>query len=462
MRRLWPLFLIFGVACLNPAPPLEPKLLSPGPVWATPGEMIEVEFEAPGQALKVRAGNQLIPTRTQQRKHRARFRAPARGGNLPVEVESGGARAALTELRVLDDWPVAEVSHDEATLRSGPDPAFDRYDPLLAGVRSPVTGRRGDWLRLGAGGWIEVGSVTIDEEAVFQQPCLKTASVRDNTLRLTMTGRPPLQVDEDNDRLRLRLAGAGMTMGEVALPAAGSRIQEVSLLPDADGLTIELWLADGPVSGYYAEWSGDVLLFHVKPALPRSLTGLTVVVDAGHGGIDEGAVGVGGLREKDLNLRVALATAQALEAAGARVVLTRDHDTDVAPPDAPASEELASRVRLARQHEAGLFLSIHHNAKPDIGEARRAHGTDIYYYHPQSRRLAQALATPIGEATGEPARRYLWRSFHVIRQTDMPAVLLELNYISNPDIERELLVKVGYPETAAAAIVKGCQAFLRR
>ena len=91
-----------------------------------------------------------------------------------------------------------------------------------------------------------------------------------------------------------------------------------------------------------------------------------------------------------------------------------------------------------------------------------AHGTDIYYYHPQSRRLAQALATPIGEATGETARRYLWRSFHVIRQTDMPAVLLELNYISNPDIEREMLTKDGYPETAAAAIVKGCQTFLHR
>ena len=157
--------------------------------------MVEVEFEAPSRDLQVRAGNQLVACQTQQRKHRARFRAPDQSGPLRVEVDARGVRADLTTVRVLGQQPVAEVSHDEATFRSGPDPAFDRCDPLLAGVRSYVTGRRGDWLKLALGGWVEAGSVDLEEGGLYQQPCLKTASVRDHTLKLSMTGRPPLQVD---------------------------------------------------------------------------------------------------------------------------------------------------------------------------------------------------------------------------------------------------------------------------
>ena len=60
MRRAWPLLLLLAVSCVSPAPPLEPKLLTPGPIWATPGEMVEVEFEEPSRDLQVRAGNQLV------------------------------------------------------------------------------------------------------------------------------------------------------------------------------------------------------------------------------------------------------------------------------------------------------------------------------------------------------------------------------------------------------------------
>jgi N-acetylmuramoyl-L-alanine amidase len=188
--------------------------------------------------------------------------------------------------------------------------------------------------------------------------------------------------------------------------------------------------------------------------------GILIVLDPGHGGSDLGAVGVGGLQEKDLNLAQALALKEELERAGARVVLTRDSDRELAGPQGSAEQELGARVKLAEDQGAQLFLSLHHNAKADVAEARRAHGTHIYYYRPHSRPLAQALAEPLAAALGESEYMALWRSFNVTRQTRMPAVLVESNFISNPALE-ERMRRPDYLLQSARGLRAGIEAFLR-
>jgi len=140
--------------------------------------------------------------------------------------------------------------------------------------------------------------------------------------------------------------------------------------------------------------------------------------------------------------------------------MTRETDRSVAEPGAPAAEELGARVRLAGEAKAHLFLSLHHNAKASVVEGRVAHGTDVYYYHPQSRELAQFLAAPLAEAVQEPRHASMWRSFQVIRQTGMPAVLVEVNYLSNPALEARTRVP-GYSDRAAAGLSRGLLGFLR-
>jgi N-acetylmuramoyl-L-alanine amidase len=105
----------------------------------------------------------------------------------------------------------------------------------------------------------------------------------------------------------------------------------------------------------------------------------TVVVDAGHGGRDPGATGIGGLREKDVNLRLSRILATRLRAAGFRVVLTRDDDTGL---------DLEQRTAIAESVSADLFISIHANASRRKG----TRGIEIYYLDENHERHALDIA----------------------------------------------------------------------
>ncbi len=426
-----------------------------------PGEVIDLELKADTEKdLALKVAELEVPCRRDGDRFRVTLRAPAAGTIVQAVAEK---QVGPLNIEVLGPTvKVAETKAADTICRSGPDAAYDRYLPLTAGVRAEVSGRQGNWIRLAPlGGWVHLDDVELSQQPLGPIFC-RSAAVEGQTLKLNLTARCAVQTEETEDGLLLILPGVGLAMGEVAIPTSSGRIREARFLPGPRQMRIRVVLADGPLCGYRVEWAGSELRVAFKPPLPTTLRGVTVVVDAGHGGeVDPGAIGAGGMKEKDLNLKVARATQKALEQAGATVVMTRQDDRAVAGEEAGASAELAARVELGRAAEGDLFLSIHHNAKPLISDARVAHGTDIYYYHPQSRELARALADPIADKIGEPDRRYLWRSFHVMRQTDMPAVLLELNYISNPKLEREMLAQPGYPQRAAQAIVDGVSHFLK-
>ena len=115
----------------------------------------------------------------------------------------------------------------------------------------------------------------------------------------------------------------------------------------------------------------------------------TVVIDPGHGGRDPGAIGVGGLREKDVTLRLALEAAQHLRDAGFRVVLTRTRDRTMS---------LEARTALAEGAQGDLFVSIHANAAP----RRSAHGIETYYLDSSHERHTLRVAA---HENGVPAGR---------------------------------------------------------
>ena len=188
-----------------------------------------------------------------------------------------------------------------------------------------------------------------------------------------------------------------------------------------------------------------------------SLEGKKIAIDAGHGGNDSGAIGPSGVMEKTVTLRVALALEQLLKAEGATVIMTRHDDVEVSPlgKKASAVEELKARCEVANRANADIFVSIH----ADSFTNPNARGSTGYYYSlgsPKSRQLADLIRRGLIEQIKTPSRGTQPCNFYVVRNTDMPATLVELAFISNPDEERLLNSKDGI-RSAALGILDGIE-----
>lgn len=182
-----------------------------------------------------------------------------------------------------------------------------------------------------------------------------------------------------------------------------------------------------------------------------SLAGIIICLDPGHGGGDPGAIGPAGTQEKDNNLAIALLLRDKLEKNGATVIMTREIDTDVKSPDATDKEELGARVDIANNHGSDIFISIHNDAFTNP----QASGSTIYHYgSPEGIRLATAIQKSLVEGLGTNDRGTRFASFYVIRYTDMPAVLVEVAFISNPE-EEILLSSVDGRYNTADCIFQG-------
>lgn len=175
-----------------------------------------------------------------------------------------------------------------------------------------------------------------------------------------------------------------------------------------------------------------------------------ICIDPGHGGHDPGAVG-GGLREADIALTHALALGDALERVGCVPLFTRAEDRYLT---------LAARCRAANESRAQIFVSIHCNASVN----ERASGAWVLYAQgvERSRKLAESVASYLdanirpsepGDAVPHPDQSG-WtgdRSLYVLRGTHMPAILVELGFISNAG-DRARLTDPEYTDLTSAAI----------
>lgn len=195
----------------------------------------------------------------------------------------------------------------------------------------------------------------------------------------------------------------------------------------------------------------------VPSASPWVLQGRTIVVDPGHGGSnpnlgDYGAVGTHA-KEKTNVLAVGLYLKELLEAAGAHVVMTRE--TDVNPSIGTLFEDhphgqLYARVDLAERAGADVYVSLHNDWHANTS----ARGVKTFYYSEAGRRLAEAIQPEVAKHLGAIDRGIEWASFHVIRRTSMPAILIELGFLSNPE-EDYLLSTDPYRRKAAQGLYAG-------
>lgn len=161
---------------------------------------------------------------------------------------------------------------------------------------------------------------------------------------------------------------------------------------------------------------------------------MKICIDPGHGGYDPGAVGPTGLKEKDISLQIALQTGEILEGAGIKVAYTRN--SDQVPWPANEEQDLNVRCQKANNTGADLFVSIHLNS----GSAK-AVGTETYCLQlgGNGEKAAKLVQANLVQSIELPDRGLKTARYYVLRKTDMPAILTEVCFISNP--EEEAMVK---------------------
>ncbi|HEY8416691.1 MAG TPA: N-acetylmuramoyl-L-alanine amidase [Limnochordales bacterium] len=209
----------------------------------------------------------------------------------------------------------------------------------------------------------------------------------------------------------------------------------------------------------------SLALAYVRPlpaAAPvaEAVSGHTVAVDAGHGGPDPGAIGVAGAKEKDITLAIALKLQQVLHRSAVYTVLTREGDYDLvqgAPVPHRQREDLLRRAALVNASGADVFVSLHANSFP----SPRWSGAQTFYLEgrEESRRLAEAIQASLARHLGPNRRTARPADLRLLRAVEVPAALVEVGFLSNPDEER-LLQDAEYQWRIAEAIAEGIFAFL--
>ncbi|MCQ2789331.1 MAG: N-acetylmuramoyl-L-alanine amidase [bacterium] len=188
-----------------------------------------------------------------------------------------------------------------------------------------------------------------------------------------------------------------------------------------------------------------------KPTIPeKKLNGITILVDAGHGGSELGAIGCGGIKEKDFNLRMAKLVQKELKKRGATVIMTREEDIQIS---------LNDRIKMAKDNNAVISLSLHSNAVPDYKNPLENQGASVYYYQNQAKPLAEAILNELTAKTKLSNDKVRQGSLALTRPTSAVSVLVEIGYMINPN-DYDMLIKKRFQKKCAKAIVRGVENYL--
>lgn len=228
-------------------------------------------------------------------------------------------------------------------------------------------------------------------------------------------------------------------------------------LMSGNGLKLTIPIDKDSLVNTYIGADGKALKISVKapkkqiaPVTPiiKKPTGVKrVVIDAGHGGSDCGAIR-NGINEKDITLDVSKKVEALLKKQGYQVTMTRTNDIYVS---------LADRVAISEKNAPDIFVSIHVNSstRPEIT------GIETHYYHQESLNLAQTVHSSLASKIKSNNRGLFKSKFYVINHTTSPAILVEIGFISN-DNERAQLVSEKRKQDTANAIVEGINNYFKQ
>ena len=311
---------------------------------------------------------------------------------------------------------------------------------LVRGQRDRVVAESSNnFVKLSCGMWISRNAVTLRNENARIENVLKNGVYQrgadSDVLVWQSNVFPAVHADYDGTVLTLNF-GMHTEVPPLTLPTSLSQtiFSDVNSGIENDIPYYQFTIRNNVnFEGYFAEHEDGEFRFYLKKRKTlapgnRPLTGITIVIDPGHGGDHSGAIGPLGedMAEKHLTLINSLKLAERLEALGATVHLTRDTDVDIS---------LQERVNISWRHKPDLFLSLHINSVAETTNAENIRGFTVWYRNLNSVDISQTFLDIMHDInpTTNRSRNINQANLFVCRPSWTPSVILEAGFIINID-----------------------------
>lgn len=341
-------------------------------------------------------------------------------GGIFLNKRIASAFISLMIISLHWDMPVAAeqqgtVTENNVTVRRGPGTDFQKIAQTNEGDTYTVTQQQSEWVEIqldNGAGWIHTNYINIDEVAIT--PTKITIPNPNTQIRSGPSTDDPIS----------HFADKGSTFNVIS---SGGDWYEIK---------------NEAIHGYIYK--------SLTKAIPNSsksnFTNKSIVIDAGHGGRDVGAIGATETLEKDVTFLTAQELKKELTMLGADVRLTRPRD-DFIP--------LNSRISYSNNFKTDVFISLHYNSVPGLPNVT---GIESYYFQDNNQDLASLIQKGLINATQSDDRGTSFGDYLVLRQNMKSAILIELGFISNQAEESRLQTTM-YQKQLVSGIIQGLGAY---
>ncbi|NLD87408.1 MAG: family 10 glycosylhydrolase, partial [Clostridiales bacterium] len=328
----------------------------------------------------------------------------------------------------------ARVKNDLTSGYSKPSSSGGPNVILSKNMSDIVTGRSGSYVKLGSNLWVYARNLEFygkKSETSKLSNASMTVDVNGVNILTFMINDGTVYAKYDDTERTLNISVSPCKMGPKLRISSKSMFSSVDISQNNQKAIYRLKLKDEfTLGGYYTEAADGVLSLHVNPGISanigyKPLSGHTIVVDAGHGGYDTGALGLLGadMPEKTINLDISLKLRDELTSLGAKVIMTRETDTYLS---------LEERLDISYLIKPDLFISVHCNSMNTNVDSSKVSGFSVFFREKTSSDAAKTIFNYLNDNLDLDNKGCHQANFYVVRGTWSPAVIFESAFMPNP------------------------------
>lgn len=345
---------------------------------------------------------------------------------------------------------VATVINDHVDSYKSASSSNGSHFILHKGMRDYVTGQRGDFVRLSSDIWVKKENVNITTwETIKDKKGTMTYENNDDVdlFKFVTDHKPVSGASFDGKSIKVMISNTIITTNNDF--SSQSMVKNVTLSYENGHSIIEFELnRPSELGGYELIDDNNVLALAIKKKFVVTkndlpLYGSRIMIDPGHGGKDNGGIGLTGTMypEKSVVLSIAQFLSDQLQSLGATVIMTREHDVYLS---------LGDRLSASRTGDIDLFISLHGDSVGDDSDLNKISGFSIFYKDPLALEISNLMQSKVVSELNRKDRKVKTANFYVIRGTWAPSILIETGFLPNPGdyewmtdtSEQKLFVKV--------------------